>query len=116
VELQQKMAMILERLGYSDWEVHWTPDTKMLDCGRRGEIMKDDKLMLIYDLTEERAHGTFCHELGELALYPMLRPLYRIIDLQRKALEDLAYRAKEHYLDEALPNLLAVLSELKAEK
>lgn len=89
----EKMQSCLNNLGIS-LTVVWTPDkTKKV----HGEIC--DKILLIYDLSEEDAWQTFTHEVCEWKLQQVTRPYRLLVNELIGVVEKLTYQRKEEFFD-----------------
>ena len=104
-DMERRWNDSLNRLGLRGWTAAWSPGKG----SKRGEILLEERLIVIYDREPAEAWDTFLHEIVELKLRPVLRPYRDFTNALITLIEKLVYAHKERFIDE-LPDLLEIIS------
>ncbi len=95
---------VLEHLGLEGWHTHWVPRP----CAeKRGEVLPESKLILLYDKSLQNARDTLLHEALEIKFQPMLKPYRTLVNALVGWAEGQIYQAKEKAIDDLIPLLLS---------
>ena len=104
--IQEQMQNTLDKLAI-DLTVVWVPQG---NNPRHGEIEASSRTLFIYDVDEQQAWDTFLHEVVEWKLKEVTGVYRQIINSLIEALEKVAYRNKEQFL-EFLPKVMETVSK-----
>jgi hypothetical protein len=107
-EVQAKMQKCLEKLGIP-LNVAWTPNPGR---DKHGEIELGSRTLFLYDTEESEAWQTFTHEICEYKFKGVCETYRNIINSLIEALEKVAYKHKEEFLD-FIPEVLRLVEEEK---
>lgn len=104
---EQGFIAILEHFGLEGWHVHWVPRPS---ADKRGQVLPESRLILLFDESLEDARDTLLHEILEIKLQPMIQPYRTLVNTLIQWSEDQIYQVKEKAIDDLIP-LLRSLEE-----
>lgn len=107
LNLQNEMNQTLRCLGLDGWSVIFMPGKKHEVNGRvlEGQVIPDEKTILIFNEDPEKAKATLIHEFIEIKIQPLIAAHQEATNAQIKAIERLLYREKERMIKEMTPLL-----------
>jgi hypothetical protein len=110
-EVESKMNILLERLGLG-YSVKWIPNENM----KHGKILQNEKIIVIFDKSEDEAWNTIIHEILELKLQPLLSYYRDLVNILISFIEDHIYREKERFLEVLPSDVLTVMKFIEEAK
>ena len=101
---EERMSEICSKLGLP-FRVVWIPDPTVKD---HGKIDLKNHIVYIFDLKEDAALATLCHEVLELKLRPLLSFYRNFVNVLIEFIEKHVYQEKEKFL-ESMPEIMTAL-------
>jgi hypothetical protein len=102
------MRKTLSKLGLNEWRVAWKPGCSST---KRGELLPESKLILVYDREPEKASETLLHEILELKIRGVTQPYRSLVNVLLEWADKVAYAEKEKAIDSLIPLLQSHLGE-----
>lgn len=114
MELEHKMSVedemnrVLNRIGLSEWEAVWVPDSSTkVD----GQVIIEQKTILVFAEDPDKARDALLHEVVEIKLRKLIDNHYDMINGLIKIIQDLNYVEKERTINELVPLIRHVFEE-----
>ena len=108
MNVEAEMNRVLSRIGLSEWEALWVPDssTKV-----NGQVITEQKTILVFSEDPEKARDTLLHEVIEIKLKKLIGNHYDMINGLIKIIQELNYVEKERTINELVPLIRHVFDE-----
>ena len=108
MNVETEMNRALSRIGLSEWEAVWVPDSSN-DVD--GKVIVDQKIILVFSEDSKKAKETFLHEVIEVKLQKLISHHINTINGLIKIIQKLNYIEKERTINELVPFMRHVLDE-----
>jgi hypothetical protein len=110
MKVEDRMTETLRKMGLGSWRVAWKPGCS---SSKRGEVLPESHLILVYDEEPERASETLLHEILEIKIRGVTQPYRSLVNVLLEWADKVAYSEKERAIDSLLPLLLTGEAEPK---
>lgn len=108
MNVEAEMNRVLSRIGLSEWTAVWVPDfSKDVD----GQVLIDQKIILVFSEDSETARGSFLHEVIEIKLQKLIGNHIGTMNGLIKIIQKLNYTEKERTINELVPLIRHVFNE-----
>lgn len=97
---ERDMSRTLRKMGLEEWQAHWKPGCS---SSKRGEALPESKLIIVYDVDEEKAQETLIHEALEIKLRGLTSPYRTLVNALLEWADKIAYEQKERTIDSLIP-------------
>jgi hypothetical protein len=110
MSLEDEMSRTLRRMGLNEWRANWKPGCS---SSKRGEVLPESKLIMIYDKDEKTSRETLLHEALEIKIRGVTQPYRSLVNVLLEWADKIVYEQKEKAIDSLLPLLLTGEAEPK---
>jgi hypothetical protein len=100
MKVEDRMTETLRRMGLNEWRAHWKP---RCSSSKRGEVLPESKLIMVYDKEPEEAMKTLLHEALEIKIRGVTQPYRSLVNVLLEWADKVAYSEKEKAIDSLLP-------------